>query len=204
MPPSRAELAEKHARVVELAAAGATTLSIATGLHMDRRSVRQIRNAAGYPANPKPGTTTRTVEQKWADLARLVDGGHLEWSGQIAKRSGTPIMMFREESYSPAALAFRHAHGRDPEGPVFAECGFPHCISPAHVDDTTTRMRDRDALRRVVGMPRPPKVCAHGHDQAIEGRRETDGRSYCEACKRERRRPLKRRTTPSRLPALTT
>jgi hypothetical protein len=194
VPPSRAELAAKHARVVELAAQGVPTSTIAAELHMDRRSVREIRNAAGHPANPKPGTTTRTVEDKWVSCARPVDGGHVEWIGQIAKRSGTPLLMFREQSYSPAAIAFRMRTGREPEGQCFAECGFPHCVSPEHVDDTTTRVRDREALRRVIGMRPAPEVCRKGHDQKAEGRRLPDGRSYCLACQREYKRPLKHRT----------
>lgn len=195
MPPSRAELAAKHARVVELAAAGVPTSTIATELHMDRRTVRALRNEAGHPATPRVAQPL-TLEEKWASLTREVGGGHLEWLGERAKRSGTPVMRYREEPYSPAAIAFRMRTGRDAVGQAFAECGYRHCVAPEHVDDTTTRIRDREALRRVVGMPAAPKVCRHGHDQAVDGRREADGTAYCQACKREYRRPLKRRTPP--------
>lgn len=194
MPPSRAELAAKHARVAELAAQGTPTSTIANELHMDRRSVREIRNTAGHPAKPKPGVTTSTMEEKWTKLTNRVGGGHLEWLGERAKRSGTPVLRYREVSYSPAAIAFRMRTGREPEGQCFAECGFPHCVSPEHVDDTTTRVRDREALRRVIGMRPAPKVCRKGHDQKAEGRRLPDGRSYCLACQRECKRPLKQRT----------
>lgn len=199
MPPSKAELAAKHARLLKLAAQGWTTLAIARELHMDRRSVRQIRNDAGLPADPKPTQQPLTLEQKWASLTRKTRGGHRKWLGERAKRSGTPVMRYREQSYSPAAIAFRIRTGRDAEGQTFAECGYPHCVAPEHVDDTTTRFRDRDALRKVLGKPAAPERCVRLHDQAVEGRRGPDGVSYCEACKREQRfahikKPRRRRT----------
>lgn len=187
MPPSKAELAAKHARLLELAAQGAATAVIARELHMDRRSVRSIRNAAELPADPKPEMQPLTLEQKWANLTRQVDGGHLEWLGERAKRSGTPVMRYREKPYSPAAIAFRIRTGRDAVGQTFAECGYRHCVAPEHVDDTLTRVRDRDSLRAVLGMAPPPKQCVHGHDQAKEGRRGPGGVAYCEACKRDQR-----------------
>jgi hypothetical protein len=187
MPPSKAELAAKHARLLELAAEGWTTRALALELHMDRRSVRQIRNDAGLPADPKPVRQPLTLEEKWAALTRKTRGGHRKWLGERAKRSGTPVMRYREQSYSPAAIAFRIRTGRDAVGQTFAECGYPHCVAPEHVDDTTTRFRNRDALRKVLGMPAAPERCVRRHDQAVEGRRGPDGVAYCEACKRERR-----------------
>ena len=188
MPPTRAELAAKHARLLELAATGCTTQEIARELHMDRRSVRQIRNDAGLPADLKPERQPLTLEQKWATFTRSVDGAHLEWTGsRVTNPARTPILRYRGRVYSAAGVAFKIRTGRDAVGQAFAECGQHQCVAPEHVDDTTTRVRDRDALRIVLGMPLAPAVCSHGHGQAVNGRREPDGTAYCAACKQEQR-----------------
>ena len=193
MPPSRSELAAKHARLLELAAQGWTTQALARELHMDRRDVRRIRNEAGLPTNPVYENQPLTLEEKWRSLTRPVDGGHLDWVGERASRSGTPVLRYRETSYSPAAIAFRIRTGRDAQGRTFAECGHRQCIAPEHVDDLTTRLRDRDALRTILGKHPARPACVHGHDQDVEGRRTPDGRAYCQACNREKKLAQARR-----------
>lgn len=160
-----------------------STTQIAAELHMDTRTVRDLREEAGvaYIASPRGYAT---AEDKWADHVRPVDGGHLEWTGERAKsKARTPVMRFRDKSVSPAAIAFRKHNGRDPVGQVMAECEHPRCIAPAHVQDEPGRQALRLQLRRIKGLPDPDPVCRKGHDQAEHGGFERDGRSYCAACK---------------------
>jgi hypothetical protein len=160
--------------------------TIARMLGVDRAAVRRIRTEAGIPY----ATTgqPRTAEEKWALFAKPVDGGHMEWTGERGTSSGTPAMRFKEKSYSPAAIAFRIKHGRDPVGYAIADCGLKHCVAPDHVDDEAGRTRTREQLRYVMGGQERKPFCRHGHDQAVHGRYETDGRAYCEACKVEQKR----------------
>lgn len=165
---------------------GLSNTAIAARLHCDRHRVGDIRRALDMANVPKQPLT---LEEKWATLTRPVDGGHLEWLGERGKLSGTPVMRYREQSHSPAGIAFRIQHGREATGYAYAECGLRHCVAPAHVDDETTRTQTREQLRYLTGgRPRKPE-CRHGHDQSVHGRYETDGRAYCEECKRLRKHP---------------
>lgn len=160
-------------------------MAITRILGVDRAAVRRIRRAA---AVPRPATTYATAEEKWQAHTRPVNGGHLTWTGEHAKTSGTPVMRFKEESHSPAAIAFRIKHGRDPQGYVKADCGMRHCIAPEHVDDEAGRLHLREQLRYLSGGQERKPFCRHGHDQAEHGRYEPDGTAYCEACKADRKR----------------
>ncbi|MFF0295578.1 hypothetical protein ACFYS8_13295 [Kitasatospora sp. NPDC004615] len=186
MPPSRAALAVKHARVRELAAKNVPTAVIARTLGMDRREVRKVRNAADLPAPPRGyERQPLTLEEKWAERTRPLADGHLEWTGERQNASRTPVLRYRGRSYSPAAIAFRMQHGVAPVGQAFSGCGTRHCVAPAHVDDTARRIRDRNALRVVLGTAARPAVCRRaGHDQSVHGRIQPNGAAYCQACKR--------------------
>ncbi|WPR52796.1 hypothetical protein SJI45_18845 [Streptomyces sp. S399] len=155
----------------------------------DRATIARIRQQAG-PASRRP--PYRSAEEKWAAHVYPVDGGHLAWLGERSA-AGTPIMRFRERSATPAGISFRHAHGRDPVGPVRAGCDYPHCVAPGCVEDSVIRTGQRLALRRIKGVPDPRPRCGRSHDQAGEGRFDADGRTYCEACKREDKRRAARR-----------
>ncbi|MFE3031527.1 hypothetical protein ACFXKY_07750 [Streptomyces canus] len=153
---------------------------IASLLRVDRAAVRRIRKQAGIPC---PATSYATPEEKWQAHVRPVDGGHLEWTGEHGKVSGTPAMRHKGASYSPAAIAFRIRRGRDPQGYVKSECGFKQCVAPDHVDDEAGRLQVREQLRYVMGGKERRPHCVRGHEQAVHGRYEPDGRAYCEACK---------------------
>lgn len=154
--------------------------AIARLLGVDRAAVRRIRSEANVPQMPR---TYATLEEKWRAHVVPVDGGHLEWTGERRDPAGTPVMRYREEHYSPAAIAFRVRHGRDAEGYVIADCGVQHCVAPEHVEDEAGRRRNREQLRYLMGGRERKPRCVHGHDQAVHGRYEADGRAYCEACK---------------------
>jgi hypothetical protein len=159
--------------------------AIARMLGVDRAAVRRICAQAGIPyVRPEQA---RTLEEKWATHTRTVDGGHLEWTGERGNTAGTPVMRYKDEYYSPAAIAFRIKHGRDVEGYAIADCGMRHCVAPDHVEDEAGRRRNREQLRYVMGGRERKPYCVHGHDQAVHGRYEPDGTAYCEACKVSRK-----------------
>ncbi|MEV4438217.1 helix-turn-helix domain-containing protein [Streptomyces sp. NPDC049577] len=172
-------------QIVQLLREGLSNHAIARELGCDRHRVGALRHELGIAPVP---LQPLTLEQKWEARTRPVEGGHLEWTGERQSTSGTPVLRYRERSYSPAAIAFRIQHGREPEGYVRADCGFKHCVAPGHVDDMSARLRTREQLRYLTGHAQRPAVCAHGHDQAKQGRYEADGRAYCEACKAHQRK----------------
>lgn len=176
----------RRAEIEPLLRDGMSNQAIARQLHCDVKSVARLRAELGMP---------RITTLKYPSLAeafrantRPVDGGHLEWTGERQRVSGTPILRYREQTYTAARLAFRLKNGRDPEGYAYAECGLDQCVAPEHVDDTKARMRTREQLRYLTGGGERPAQCVHGHDQAEHGRYEPDGTAYCKACRRERRR----------------
>lgn len=93
-----------------------------------------------------------TSHTKPALRTRPKPGGHLEWTGERATGSRTPVLHYKGKVHSAAAIAFRQRTGRDPIGYARAECGLLHCVAPEHIDDTATRLRDRQALRDLLQM----------------------------------------------------
>ena len=198
--PTLARKPRQHPRYAEIRAllSQHSSEAIARQLGVDRVAVRRIRAETGIECAP---AGFATPQEKWQAHARSVDGGHLEWTGERAKRSGTPVMRFKEESYSPAALAFEMRHGRPAEGHAKAECGMRHCIAPDHVADEVERRRIRLEARERSGLGDLPAKCVYGHDMAVHGKLEIDGRAYCGRCKvldkRAQRDPSQpRRTRP--------
>jgi hypothetical protein len=180
--------------------AGHSNNQIMRDLRCDKARVRALRRELGLPTFI-PAEQTRTIEEKWALFTRPVDGGHMEWTGTRGTSSGTPVLSYKEKLYTAASIAFKIKTGRDPQGYSIPDCGMTHCVAPQHVDDEAGRQQTRRELRARQGLGDAPATCAHGHDQAKHGRLETDGRAYCEACKREwRRNPdaMKARTATGR------
>lgn len=164
---------------------GLSNTAIARRLRCDRHRVGDIRRELGIPNLPAQPMSLR---QKWAANTRPAAGGHVEWLGERQSTSGTPVLRYREKSYSPAGIAFEIRHGRPAVGYAFAECGMKHCIAPGHVDDETTRAQTREQLRYLTGGGVRKTHCVHGHDQTVHGRYESDGVAYCHACKLEQKR----------------
>ncbi|MGV2914764.1 hypothetical protein [Streptomyces alfalfae] len=163
--------------IVEALQAGKSVTAINRELRADRARVRRIRDELGL-AVFVPAERSRTLEEKWAESTQPVEGGHLAWTGERGTTSGSPVMRYRDRSYSPAAVAFRMRTGRDAQGQTFAECGMKHCVAPEHVHDEVERAAARQQLRAAAA----PAACRYGHDRAEYGAYQPDGRSYCLRC----------------------
>ncbi|MDX3294651.1 hypothetical protein PV569_13135 [Streptomyces scabiei] len=186
-----------RADIVTLLREGLSNLAIARLLQCDKGRVSRIRGESGLPPFV-PAERTRTAEDKWREFARPVDGGHMEWTGERVGPAGSPVMRYKEASYSPTAIAFQMRHGRPPKGYAIADCGRDRCVAPDHVDDEAGRLAKREEIRRARGNGDRPGTCLYGHDQTEHGRLQGDGTPYCEACKRERKaEPQARRAAPT-------
>ncbi|MFE9127021.1 hypothetical protein ACFYOF_16650 [Streptomyces sp. NPDC007148] len=171
-------------QIVAAIRTGKSSSAVSRELRVDRARVRRIRNELGLLPYV-PVEQTRSLEEKWALFARLVDDGHMEWTGERGSANDTPLLRYKEKYYSAAAVAFRIEHGRDPEGYAIADCSRRHCIAPSHVQDEPGRMARREERRRLAGYGERPDRCPQGHDQSVHGRLEADGRAYCAQCKRD-------------------
>ncbi|MEV1063420.1 hypothetical protein [Streptomyces sp. NPDC050263] len=169
----------KDAQIRELLHAGLGNNDIARQLGVDRAAVRRIRADARVPL---PLRQPMSLDAKWEANTQPLEGGHLEWTGSRAKKSGTPVLRSGDRMHTAAAVAFRRRTGRDPVGQVKAECGMRQCVAPDHVEDEPGRVRLREQLRHVMGMGARKPRCRRGHDQAEHGRYEPDGTAYCQAC----------------------
>ena len=54
-----------------------------------------------------------TLVQKWAQRTRALPGGHLVWTGERATGSRTPVLRYKERTFTAAAVAFRLGTGED-------------------------------------------------------------------------------------------
>ena len=128
----------KTETVTELLAAGLTNIAIANQLLMDRRTVSRIRHDAGIPNCPTHAHVL-TVEEKWQARTRPLADGHLEWTGQVDRHTGIPILRHPGSGSTAARIAFRIHNGREPRGHAKAGCGMRRCVAPAHQIDTADR-----------------------------------------------------------------
>lgn len=172
-----------RADIIALLKEGHSNSRIARELRVDKHRVRRIRDELDLPAYV-PIEQTRTIEEKWKLYARPVDGGHIEWTGERVGAAGSPVMRYKDGSYSPAAIAFEIRHGRPPQGYAIAECGHKRCIAPDHVDDEAGRLAKRQEIRRANGLGDWSDTCPYGHDRTLHGRLQSDSRPYCAECKR--------------------
>lgn len=168
--------------IIALLQEGHSNTHIARELHCSKPRVAHIRAELGLP-NYVPAAQTRTVEDKWRLLTRSVDGGHIEWTGERAKATGTPVMRYKETNVSPAGVAFEMRHGRPPQGYVIAECGMQHCVAPDHVNDEAGRQQTRRDRRAERGLGDVQEKCVNGHIMAEHAKFEPDGTAYCGLCK---------------------
>lgn len=173
---------------------GHSNQRISRELRCDKHRVARLRRQYGIP---HVVLQPLTLEQKWATYTRPVDGGHLEWTGPRGTSSNTPVMRYKEAGYSPAAIAFEQKHGRPPQGYVKAECDYPHCVAPDHVNDEAGRRQARLQERAARGLRDIPTECVRGHELAEHVKFEPDGTAYCGMCKVLDKRAQRAGITPS-------
>ncbi|MYS44083.1 hypothetical protein GTY23_23190 [Streptomyces sp. SID5998] len=169
----------KDAAIRALILKGRSTAAIADELRADRAAVRRIRKEMGVPNPPRQPLT---LEERWAQQTEPTGDGHLRWTGSRSTGSRTPVLRYRDKTYTAAAVAFRQRTGRDPVGPVKAECDMPQCVAPEHVEDEPGRTHLREQYRYLLGMGERPPFCKAGHDQAEHGRYLRTGVAYCGTC----------------------
>ncbi|MGR7003433.1 hypothetical protein ACU686_44755 [Yinghuangia aomiensis] len=175
--------------VIDRVTAAVKAFCDAQDIPLALEQIRGLGKVAALAAVTRPKARPAahaTAEDHWETLVVAVDGGHLEWTGARASRTGIPVMYFRGRSFSPARIAFRKRTGRDPVGHVRVECGHPHCLAPDHLDDDTGRTRVRAQLAAMEGR-RFKDHCTHGHDQAEHRRYSAHGKTYCNACRQARK-----------------
>lgn len=164
-------------QIVTALRAGKSVTAVSHDLRADRSRIRRIRDELGLATYVVP-EQNRTLEEKWAGHTRPAEDGHLEWTGERGKTSGTPVMRHRGKSHSPAAVAFWIRTGRVAQGQTSADCGMQHCVAPEHVKDEAERVARREALRSKAA----PQGCKYGHERAVYGRFGKNGTSYCARC----------------------
>ncbi|MER7835292.1 hypothetical protein ABTY98_05115 [Streptomyces sp. NPDC096040] len=190
----------REAEILTALQAGGSNNAIARELGVDKVAVARIRRDNCIPNTfERKRAEAPSLEERWRQNVREVDGGHMEWTGHRATNSsGTPVLRFLGSWYSPAAIAFKMRTGRDPQGQVRAECDVHHCVAPACVEDEPGRQGIRLTLRRLQGLPDPPTgTCPDGHDLAVDGRLDARLHPYCEGCKRDTSRAKKQARTTS-------
>jgi hypothetical protein len=79
----------------------------------------------------------QSVIDRWRELTREADHGHLTWTGERATDRRTPVLRIGTRTYPARRIAYRVRHGIDPRGQAKPDCGRPDCIAPAHQTDTT-------------------------------------------------------------------
>ncbi|WP_158835099.1 hypothetical protein [Streptomyces sp. NRRL S-350] len=151
----------KTEAVRELIAAGLTNTAIGKQQGMERQTVGRIRRELGLPDVPRQPLT---VEQKWRQRTRKVSGGHLEWTGERTAAGSKPVMRHSGKAYSATRVAYRIAHGKDPEGYAKPGCGMPNCVEPTHQLDTadhrpvhTPRIQYTSAEEKLAALTEPTK-----------------------------------------------
>jgi len=80
-------------------------------------------------------TKASSLEESYRQRAVLRDDGHADWRGSF-NSGGTPVLSWRGTSYSALRVAYRIAHGREPEGRAFAGCTHDGCVAPQCMRDS--------------------------------------------------------------------
>ncbi|MFE7853720.1 helix-turn-helix domain-containing protein [Streptomyces sp. NPDC057403] len=177
-----------RARIAEMLAEGATNAAIAAELGIGKDTAARHRARLGYgPASqPRRDRSPLTLEQKWEQYTRTVEGGHVEWTGRRRADTGTMVFTHHQREHTARSVAFLIRNGRPARGQVTAECDAAEwCVSPAHVEDTPSRTKLREALAIVQGTASPLTECTRGHDVATHRRYDRQGRPYCATCHAE-------------------
>lgn len=177
----------KYLGIVQLLREGLSIRNIAATLHVDRRTIRQIRDCEGITQADR----RRSLDDK-LDLPSVPTGvdGHVKWTGR--RDHGTPTIAHQGHVYSVAALIFTRRTGLKPAGQVRAECDFPQCVAPGHLADDLERRTTRLQMRALFLWDAPWSACPSGHGWEEYGRVEPDLTLYCKGCTSDRDKRLAR------------
>ena len=136
-----------RADVVALLREGLSDKRIAKILRTSHMRVARIRADLDLPRYER---TRIALEQAWTARTQPVDGGHLAWDG-FWREGIQPVLKHQGAEYSARRLAFRMAHGREPQGRVHAGCGWAPCVRPEHVEDQPMRDQLRTQYTAIFG-----------------------------------------------------
>ncbi|WP_329622955.1 hypothetical protein OG357_23100 [Streptomyces sp. NBC_01255] len=163
---------------------GAANHTIARELGLDKATPARYRAALGMAPVPRsaPNRCTLTLDEKFRQFVRVVDGGHMEWVGRHTKSSGTPVFSFAGRTVTARTVAFQLARGGAPEGYVTTECDHEGCVAPEHVEDEPGRNRLRAQLAALTGQESTRTACVRGHAAAEHRRYLPNGSPYCGTC----------------------
>jgi hypothetical protein len=124
--------------VAELLHAGYGDRTIARRAGVSIGTVTRARAALALsPGRPGPKGPATPEDLFWL-RARLLDDGHMEWTGTI-HRGTTPTLRHGGRRYTAYRVAFGIAHQREPQGRVEPGCDRRGCVHPRHVEDQAMR-----------------------------------------------------------------
>ncbi|MEU2510518.1 WhiB family transcriptional regulator [Streptomyces syringium] len=173
--------------IAELLSQGLPDYAIAKTLRVDRTTVIWTREQLGLPKSRAGRKAASSIEELFYQRVEHLDDGHLRWTGYRCKQ-GVPKLRYEGRTSTAYRVAFRIHHGRDPEGRCAPACELKGCVAPGHVDDDSTRQRDRRAYADIVGRRARKDRCIRGHDLKRHRYYFANGRSCCGACVKERSR----------------
>ncbi|MFJ5038018.1 hypothetical protein [Streptomyces parvulus] len=118
-----------------LAGGRVSDAELAYRLGCKRDLVARVRASLGQPPMPLPPVDALTPELRVMISAALTSGGHRYWTGRCSS-DGVPIL---DAHTTVGRVAFRLAHGREPEGIVRVGCTKKHCCEGSHLTDKVIR-----------------------------------------------------------------
>lgn len=141
--------------VRELVLAGHTNAEIARRLGVDPSTPARARTVLGLP-QPRPGKrAAASPEDLFWRRVRVRRDGHMEWTGYRDK-TGVSGLRHGGRIHTAYRVAFRIAHGREPEGHVRPGCDRDGCVAPACQTDRVTRAEARKVDRLYAAIFGPP------------------------------------------------
>lgn len=145
-----------RADIAELLRAGYSDRAIGRQLNVDPvGTVAPARKALGLPKAKSGYKAAASPEDLFWRRIKPTDDGHMEWTG-YRNNTGAPSLRHGGRQLSAYRIAYRIAHGREPDGYALPSCGRDGCAKPGHHSDRSDRAREArvDALYAgIFGQP---------------------------------------------------